>query len=76
MGLRFTVLIIQYACFPHVSTMRLYINFNQISVTIYLTVCILYMLQNLQAKITTYYRTHVTQQSKSFYNANRRLFFS
>ena len=26
MGLRFTVLIIQYACFPHISTMRLYIT--------------------------------------------------
>ena len=25
MGLRFTVLIIQYACFPHISIMRLYI---------------------------------------------------
>ena len=35
------------------------------------------MLQNLQDKITTYtyYRTHFTQQSKSFYNAKRRLLF-
>ena len=40
--------------------------------------CILYYLKNLQAKITTYayYRTHFTQQSKSFYNSKRRLLFS
>ena len=38
---------------------------------------ILYLLQNLQAKITTYayYRKHFTQKDKSFYNAKCRLLF-
>ena len=50
MGLRFTVLIIQYACFPHISTMRLYISTKLVLLFI---LRILYMLQNLQAKITS-----------------------
>ena len=36
MGLCFTVLIIHYACFPHILTMRLYNYFNQTSATLYL----------------------------------------
>ena len=48
MGLHFTVLIIQYACFPHISTMLLYISTKSVLLFI---LCILHMLQNLQAKL-------------------------
>ena len=49
MGLRFTVLIIYYACFPHISTMLLYISTKLVLLFI---LYILYTLKNLQAKIT------------------------
>ena len=69
-----TVLFIHYACFPLISTMPLYISAKFVLLFI---LCILYMLKNLQAKITTesYYRTHFTQQSKTFHNSKPGLLF-
>ena len=51
MALRFTVLVIHYGCFPHISTIPLY--FATKSVLLFI-LCILYKLKNLQAKIYAY----------------------
>ena len=58
MALRFTVLVIHYGCFPHISTIPLY--FATKSVLLFI-LCILYKLKNLQIyayKLTTEYTLH------------------
>ena len=62
MGLCFTVLIIHYAFFPHISTMRLYISTKLVLHNYISYASSSYTLKNLQVKINTwaYHRTHFT----------------
>ena len=71
MDLCFTVLIIHYAFFPHISTMRLYISTKSVLHNYISYASSSYTLKNLQVKINTwaYHRTHFIQQSKTSHNS-------